>query len=64
MEKDFPHSNSTFGVMKEQAGINGYQVVGQHQCVATNQNVGEQLTRKGAAARVGANEDIGVEDDP
>src|SRR6266508_3418168 len=27
VEKDFAHSNSTFGVMKEQAGVNGFQVL-------------------------------------
>src|SRR5882724_5705170 len=29
VEKDFAHSNSTFGVMKDQAGVNGFQVLGQ-----------------------------------
>src|SRR5262247_3135154 len=28
VEKDFAHSNATYGVMKDQAGLNGYQVVG------------------------------------
>jgi branched-chain amino acid transport system substrate-binding protein len=28
VEKDFAHSNSTYGVMKDQATVNGYQVVG------------------------------------
>jgi branched-chain amino acid transport system substrate-binding protein len=28
VEKDFAHSNATYGVMKDQAGVNGYQVVG------------------------------------
>ena len=29
VEKDFAHSNATFGVMKEQATANGFQVLGQ-----------------------------------
>ena len=29
VEKDFAHSNATFGVMKEQAEANGFQVLGQ-----------------------------------
>ena len=28
VEKDFAHSNSTYGVMKDQATVNGYQVIG------------------------------------
>src|SRR5437868_6149356 len=29
VEKDFAHSNATFGVMKDQAAANGFQVLGQ-----------------------------------
>src|SRR5882724_2562266 len=29
VEKDFAHSNATFGVIKDQAGVNGFQVLGQ-----------------------------------
>jgi branched-chain amino acid transport system substrate-binding protein len=43
VEKDFPHSNSTFGVMKDQAGINGYQVVGQSEWLLADTSFSTQV---------------------
>ena len=43
VEKDFAHSNSTFGVMKDQAGVNGYQVVGQSEWLLADTSFSTQV---------------------
>jgi branched-chain amino acid transport system substrate-binding protein len=43
VEKDFAHSNSTFGVMKEQAGVNGFQVLGQSEWLLADTTFSTQV---------------------
>jgi branched-chain amino acid transport system substrate-binding protein len=43
VEKDFAHSNSTFGVMKDQAGLNGYEVVGQSEWLLADTSFSTQV---------------------
>ena len=43
VEKDFAHSNSTFGVMKDQATANGYQVLGQSEWLLADTTFSTQV---------------------
>jgi branched-chain amino acid transport system substrate-binding protein len=43
VEKDFAHSNATFGVMKEQAGVNGFQVLGQSEWLLADTTFSTQV---------------------
>jgi branched-chain amino acid transport system substrate-binding protein len=43
VEKDFAHSNATFGVMKDQAAANGYQVVGQAEWLLADTSFSTQI---------------------
>jgi branched-chain amino acid transport system substrate-binding protein len=43
VEKDFAHSNSTFGVMKDQAGVNGFQVLGQSEWLLADTTFSTQV---------------------
>jgi len=43
VEKDFAHSNSTFGVMKDQATGNGYQVLGQSEWLLADTTFSTQV---------------------
>jgi branched-chain amino acid transport system substrate-binding protein len=43
VEKDFAHSNATFGVMKDQATVNGYQVVGQAEWLLADTTFSTQI---------------------
>jgi branched-chain amino acid transport system substrate-binding protein len=43
VEKDFAHSNATFGVMKEQAAVNGFQVLGQSEWLLADTTFSTQV---------------------
>ncbi|NBP11253.1 MAG: ABC transporter substrate-binding protein [Betaproteobacteria bacterium] len=43
VEKDFAHSNATFGVIKAQAGSNGLQVLGQSEWLLNDTNFSTQV---------------------
>src|SRR6266550_1616547 len=43
VEKDFAHSNATFGVMKDQAGVNGFQVLGQSEWLLADTTFSTQV---------------------
>ena len=43
VEKDFAHSNATFGVMKDQAAANGLQVVGQSEWLLADTTFSTQI---------------------
>ena len=43
VEKDFAHSNATFGVMKDQAAANGYQVAGQSEWLLADTTFSTQV---------------------
>jgi branched-chain amino acid transport system substrate-binding protein len=43
VEKDFAHSNATFGVMKQQATINGFEVLGQSEWLLADTTFSTQV---------------------
>jgi len=43
VEKDFAHSNATFGVMKEQAALNGFQLAGQSEWLLADTTFSTQV---------------------
>jgi branched-chain amino acid transport system substrate-binding protein len=43
VEKDFAHSNATFGVMKQQAELNGLQIVGQSEWLLADTSFSTQV---------------------
>ncbi len=43
VEKDFAHSNATFGVMKEQATLNGFQLAGQSEWLLADTTFSTQV---------------------